>query len=182
MCLRRAHAVERHAALRRGAGPGFCVELRGDCSLGGGLVWDYSPKLRVEGRMEWRDAEYRGDPGFGAQLASRRKDQGLFTSVAATWQVAAHTRCGRVSPRERTGFDRGWLEFQLLDIGRESSVAVLRECWIGRKARLGRVLRRPWCVGPCAGVGSAARQRAGGAGIPPRPGDGVKISVFQNPT
>lgn len=79
--------------------------------LGGGLVWDYSPKLRVEGRMEWRDAEYRGDPGFGAQLASRRKDQGLFTSVAATWQVAAHTRWVTSLTRENRDSTEAGLSF-----------------------------------------------------------------------
>jgi hypothetical protein len=79
--------------------------------LAGGVLWDYSPKLRIEGRAEWRDAEYRGDPGFGARVAARRQDQGLLTSVAATWQVTAHTRWVTSLTRENRDSTEAGLSF-----------------------------------------------------------------------
>jgi len=79
--------------------------------LGAGLMWDYSPKLRIEGRAEWRYAEYRGDPGFGTRAVARRQDQGLLTSVIATWQVAAHTRWVTSLARENRDSTEAGLSF-----------------------------------------------------------------------
>ena len=79
--------------------------------VGAGLVWDYSPKLRLEGRAEWRDAEYRGDPGFGVRTVARRHDQGMLTSVLATWQIAAHTRWVTSLARENRDSTEAGLSF-----------------------------------------------------------------------
>jgi hypothetical protein len=66
-----------------------------------GAVWEYSPKLRVDSRLEWRDAQYRGDPGFGVSTASQREDKGVLAAVAGTWQLTPRTRWITSLTRER---------------------------------------------------------------------------------
>lgn len=66
-----------------------------------GAVWEYSPKLRVDSRLEWRDAQYRGDPGFGVSTASQREDKGVLAAVAGTWQLTQRTRWITSLTRER---------------------------------------------------------------------------------
>jgi len=66
-----------------------------------GAVWEYSPKLRVDSRLEWRDAQYRGDPGFGVSTAAQREDKGALAAVAGTWQMTTRTRWIASLTRER---------------------------------------------------------------------------------
>ena len=74
-------------------------------------LWEYSPKLRVEGRLEWRDAEYRGDPGFGARAAARREDKGVLAALAGNWQIGPRTRGVATLMREHRGSSAAGLDF-----------------------------------------------------------------------
>lgn len=76
-----------------------------------GSLWEYSPKLRVEGRLEWRDAEYRGDPGFGARAAARREDKGVLAALAGNWQIGPRTRGVATLMREHRGSSAAGLDF-----------------------------------------------------------------------
>lgn len=79
-----------------------------------------------------------GRPGFRHPCCEATRP-GAADVGDATWQVAAHTRWVTSLAREnRDSTEAGG--FQLLDIGRESSVGVLMECGIGRPAWLVRAL------------------------------------------
>jgi hypothetical protein len=66
-----------------------------------GAVCEYSPRLRIEGRYEWRDAQYRGDPGFGQASTTRREDIGGLASLVGTYKISATTRFVASLSRER---------------------------------------------------------------------------------
>ncbi|HNE16263.1 MAG TPA: hypothetical protein PLX21_10060 [Rhodocyclaceae bacterium] len=66
-----------------------------------GAVWEYSPKTRIESRYEWRNAQYRGDPGFGVVAASRREDTATLVGVTALHAMSARTRWTASLSRER---------------------------------------------------------------------------------
>ncbi|WP_374264246.1 hypothetical protein [Zoogloea sp.] len=76
-----------------------------------GAVWAYSTKLRVESRLEWRDAQYRGDPGFGVSTGAQREDKSMLASVAGTWQLAPRTRWITALTRERRESSEAGLSF-----------------------------------------------------------------------
>jgi hypothetical protein len=57
-----------------------------------GWIWAYSPRTRLEGRYEWRDAQYRGDPGFGVAVTSRREDKVGQAQLTATHQMSPRLR------------------------------------------------------------------------------------------
>lgn len=76
-----------------------------------GSLWEYSPKARLEARLEWREAEYRGDPGFGARTAARREDKGALAALAGTWQIGPHTRGIATLLREHRASNEAGLNF-----------------------------------------------------------------------
>ncbi|MBN9698603.1 MAG: hypothetical protein J0L85_22690, partial [Zoogloea sp.] len=41
---------------------------------------------------EWRDAQYRGDPGFGVAVTSRREDKVGQAQLSATHQMSPRLR------------------------------------------------------------------------------------------
>jgi hypothetical protein len=72
-----------------------------------GSLWEYSPKLRVEGRLEWRDAEYRGDPGFGRTGSGPARRQGRAGRAGRQLaDRAAHARRRHADARA-PGLQRG---------------------------------------------------------------------------
>lgn len=76
-----------------------------------GSLWEYSPKARLEGRLEWRDAQYRGDPGFGPRTTARREDKGVLAALAGTWQSGPRTRWVGSLTRERRASNEAGLDF-----------------------------------------------------------------------
>jgi len=76
-----------------------------------GALWEYSPKLRVESRFEWRDAEYRGDPGFGVASGTRRRDRGVLAGVTGMWQIGPQTRGIASLTRENRDSNQAELSF-----------------------------------------------------------------------
>ena len=76
-----------------------------------GALWEYSPKLRVEGRLEWRNAEFRGDPGLGVRTGARREDRSVLASVAGTWQISPGTRWITALTREQRESNEAGLSF-----------------------------------------------------------------------
>lgn len=76
-----------------------------------GAVWEYSERLRIDSRLEWRDAQYRGDPGFGMSTGTQREDKGVLAAVAGTWQLAPRTRVVTSLVRERRNSNEAGLSF-----------------------------------------------------------------------
>lgn len=76
-----------------------------------GALWEYSPKLRVEGRLEWRNADFRGDPGFGVRTGARREDRSVLAAVTGTWQISPGTRWITALTREQRESNEAGLSF-----------------------------------------------------------------------
>ncbi len=76
-----------------------------------GAGWDYSARLRVEGRLEWRAAEYRGDPGFGVSSPGRREDRGVLAALAGSWQLTPRTKWVTTLTREQRDSNQAGLSF-----------------------------------------------------------------------